>query len=337
MGNMAKIREFLAKNRMTQDELCKRLGLSRDTLVDGDDKKIGLAIKTAFGKGAPIVDDSMEALAPWARKFPVRSLQRQGLIPQNIQGAELVSAIFRFMGVASTDGFNSYYSAVQNTVNPQTYAAWIRLGELRATRSDKEFSINKKMIVDNLLSLRRNTIFKSQEKGYFRTSIKEILNNSGIEFFEVEPFITAPLPICACFWVGNQPVIQVPTNTMNDSQFLEAVFHAVGHILLHPKRTMCLIAPQAAQGENKPANHKHSLPTASNIEKCDEAMRFAQDLLLTEAEECELICNGHFMERRCITHFAGQFHVRPGILVERLQQQGMISLRSPLNDFKQAV
>ena len=68
-----------------------------------------------------------------------------------------------------------------------------------------------------------------------------------------------------------------------------------------------------------------------------EADRFAQDILLTEAEECELICCGRFNERRCIQHFSGVFHVRPGILVERLQQQGKLNRRTLLNDFKIAV
>ena len=57
----------------------------------------------------------------------------------------------------------------------------------------------------------------------------------------------------------------------------------------------------------------------------------------TEAEECELICCGRFNERRCIQHFSGVFHVRPGILIERLQQQGKLNRRTLLNDFKIAV
>ena len=64
---------------------------------------------------------------------------------------------------------------------------------------------------------------------------------------------------------------------------------------------------------------------------------FAEDLLLSEADECRLICCGRFEEDRCIRYFSRAFRVRPGILVERLQQQGKLPRRTLLNDFKVAV
>ena len=120
-------------------------------------------------------------------------------------------------------------------------------------------------------------------------------------------------------------VIQFPTTKMDDSKYLEALFHAVAHALLHPKRIICLQLGTTSE----------SATTKSILEI--EAEKFAQDALLSEAEECELICCGRFSERRCIQHFSGLFHVRPGILVERLQQQGKIKRRTLLNEFKVAV
>jgi hypothetical protein len=91
---------------------------------------------------------------------------------------------------------------------------------------------------------------------------------------------------------------------------------------------------QASPQNSAPA--QDNAATAQSILEL-EADKFAQDMLLSEAEECELICCGRFNEPRCIQHFSGLFHVRPGILVERLQQQGKIRRRSPLNEFKVAV
>ena len=112
---------------------------------------------------------------------------------------------------------------------------------------------------------------------------------------------------------------------MDDSKYIEALYHAVAHLLLHPKRTICL-----QLGMSGKPQMVQSIPEI-------EAKTFAQDMILSEAEECELICCGRFNERRCIQHFSGLFHVRPGILVERLQQQGKLNRRSPLNEFKVAV
>jgi hypothetical protein len=120
---------------------------------------------------------------------------------------------------------------------------------------------------------------------------------------------------------------------MDDSKFLEALFHAVGHLLLHAKHTSCL--QLGALSQQAKVSEMHAARPEEILEL--EADRFAQDILLSEAEECELICCGRFYERRCIQHFSGVFHVRPGILVERLQQQGKLNRRTLLNDFKIAV
>lgn len=334
------IQQFQSKESFAQEEICKRINFGHDSVVGDIRPEVELAFSLAFKQPTHLeAAPYLESIDPsWIRAFPIRALQRKSYIPASAKELDLARAILGFMGVGSIEGFNNYYAATLNTANPQTYAAWIRMGELSVKRTTGDFSLNKELLLQNLKFLCQNSIlFASAKKKSLRITTREVLQSSGIEFIEMEPFLTAPLPTCACYWVGSKPVVQVSTNEMDDSKFLEAVFHAVGHILLHPKRAMCLIAPQSQQGENAPANQKHRLPTASNIKKCDEATQFAQNLLLSEARECELICGGHFEDPKCIRHFSGVFHIRPGILVERLQQQGKIPRRSPLNEFKQAV
>ena len=246
----------------------------------------------------------------------------------NAKKADLVRAVFRFMQIGSIAGFNNYYSAALQTANPQTYAAWIRLGELRVKRLTTDFTPEQDAILANLKFLRKNVFLSGQK---LRNVAREALQNCGIEFIEVEPFLTAPTPTCAFYWRGYRPVIQFPTTMMDDSKFLEALFHAVAHVLYHPLRTSCL-----QLGNQTQATTPFDAATAKNAQEI-EAETSAQNMLLSEAEECELICCGRFNERRCIQHFSGLFHVRPGILVERLQQQGKISHRTLLNDFKIAV
>jgi hypothetical protein len=151
------------------------------------------------------------------------------------------------------------------------------------------------------------------------------LRDCGISFIEVEPFVTAPYPSCAAYWAGERPVIQIPTTRMTDSVLLENVCRAAWHIVTKPKRSTFLVAPAAGQ---------HSVADAA----CDlELQHFAEDVLLPEADECRLICCGRFEEERCIRYFSRTLRVRPGILVERLQQQGKLPRRTLLNDFKVAV
>ena len=327
------VKQLQKKEHISQDELFSRLGCSRSSVMETASSEANAAFQLAFGSNDSCSTGScdskiLEKLLPWVRKFPIRALQNMGLIPANAKKADLVRAVFRFMQIGSIAGFNNYYSAALQTANPQTYAAWIRLGELRVKRLTTDFTPEQDAILANLKFLRKNVFLSGQK---LRNVAREALQNCGIEFIEVEPFLTAPTPTCAFYWRGYRPVIQFPTTMMDDSKFLEALFHAVAHVLYHPLRTSCL-----QLGNQTQATTPFDAATAKNAQEI-EAETSAQNMLLSEAEECELICCGRFNERRCIQHFSGLFHVRPGILVERLQQQGKISHRTLLNDFKIAV
>ena len=328
------VKQIQKREHMTQDEILRRLGFPRSSVLASQTIEAKTAFELAFGysdANEPSVETKkkssrskeLEKLLPWVRKFPIRALQKMGHIPANIKDADLVRAVFRFMNIGSIAGFEKYYGVTLQSTNPQTYAAWIRLGELQIKRLAGDFTPNTEAVLTNLKFLRTNGFLHAQN---IRKIAREALHSCGIEVIEVEPFLTAPTPTCAFYWRGYQPVIQFPTTKMDDSKFLEALFHAVAHAIYHPLRTSCL----------QLGVHAQQTPETKSILEI-EAETFAQDMALSEAEECELICCGHFNERRCIQHFSGLFHVRPGILVERLQQQGKISRRTPLNDFKVAV
>ena len=328
------IKQLRKREHITLDELFRRLGFSRGKVIDNPTAESSSAFQYAFGnenayKLSSEQSKELEKLIPWARLFPIRALQKMGHIPANAKDANLVYAILHFMNVGSIEGFNNFYSATLHTTNPQTYAAWIRLGELRVNRTSVDFKPDRDAIFANLKFLRTNAFFHRDD---VRELARDVLQSCGIEYIEVEPFMTAPSPICAFYWRGYRPVVQFTTTKMEDSKYIEALFHAIAHGLFHPLRTSCLQVGTAAQ-QTQTNNGTAEIQNIQEIE----ASTFAQDMVLSEAEECELICCGNFSERRCIQHFSGLFRVRPGILVERLQQQGKIRRRSPLNDFKIAV
>lgn len=346
------IKQLQKREHITQDELLRRLGCSRSGLMDHATAEAQAAFSLAFENDSSRISnkdnlesiskvaffkdkENLEKILMWVRKFPIRALQKKGHIPENVKDADLVRAVFKFMQIGSIAGFENYYSATLQSANPQTYAAWIRLGELQVKRLATDYTPDRKAIISNLKFLRTNVFLSNQS---IRKIAREVLNNCGIEYVEVEPFLTAPTPVCAFYWRGSRPVIQFPTTKMEDSKFLEALFHAVGHLLLHPKHTSCLqLGAFSQQALLQPAQTPELLAARPEDILELEASHFAQDLLLSEAEECELICCGRFNERRCIEHFSGVFHVRPSILVERLQQQGKLRRRTLLNDFKIAV
>lgn len=330
---------FLAREHLTQEEFCQRIGRTRDDVIGSIRPEVSQEVFLAFGIGNHIKDSLYssveqnketklskqkwaESLQPWLQKFPIHALKEMGFIEKSAKGSDLAIAILRFMGVGNIAGFNKYYETLQGTINPQTYASWIRIGEKSITNSKTDFYPGDNLIRSNLEFLRRNSFLRNSN---LRTATKEALENCGITYIEVPPFINAPVPLCASYWVGDVPVVQVTTTKVSDCNFLKAVTHAVGHFLFNRKRFMCLQFSNV-QTEN------NGLSAA-----CEKARRFADDILLSEQEECEIICCGHFEERRCIEHFSGSFHVRPSIIVDRLQQQKKLSSKNLLNNFKVAI
>lgn len=313
---------------------------------------------------------SREVIA-WARRFPVRELESRGLIASaagmgaagmgaagmgaaGMGAAGMVAAgmgaigqneasataaatacnshaqryesglvpreVMKFMGVASIAGWQKAYAIAQDTLNPHAYSAWLRVGELQVSRPPADFEIDRGCIARNLAFLRNNAV---PYRAGLRRVFVETLRKCDVAVLQVPAFLAAPAPRAACFWKGARPVLQLPTGTASDGDFMESAYSAMGHILYNRKRLSCLV-------------------TADKVISSDPlrgvaAMHIAENLLLTEAEECEIICCGRFEEPRCIEYFSRAFHVRPGIIVTRLQGQRKIPAISPLNAFKIAV
>lgn len=331
------IRKALLKKRITQEECCKRLGRTRDDLIGHIQPAVALELEFLLDVSAEKVcgaspaeltkprEQFLKALSSkemqdFARKFPIKQLKKLGYLPGTYP---LPYEILKFMGVSSIEGWKTYYGPLQGTVNPYAYSAWIRLGELQCQRPTTEIPLDKNEITQNLAYLRKNSISLQTN---LRNIATEALGECNIQVVQIPAFLTAPLPDAACYWCGNRPVIQVPTSSSIDARFLKAIFHAVGHILLHPKRTICL------QGISTCFK-----PTPDRLESEQEANLFAERHLLTEAEECEIICCGRFAEKRCIQYFSSVFKVRPGIIVDRLQDIKKLPSRTLLNSLKIAV
>lgn len=357
----------MAAKGYTQEDLCLRVGWSRRKIVDNFTMELAAAIEFLLDTPAKELWNfrkgelralqagrrefnrmlcSREVIA-WARRFPVRELESRGLIAsaagmlaaghtighnaasatiacnshaQRYESGLVPREIMKFMGVASIAGWQKAYAIAQDTLNPHAYSAWLRVGELQVSRPPADFEIDRGCIARNLAFLRNNAV---PYRAGLRRVFVETLRKCDVAVLLVPAFLAAPTPRAACFWKGARPVLQLPTGTASDGDFMESAYGAMGHILYNRKRLSCLV-------------------TADKVISSDPlrgvaAMYIAENLLLTEAEECEIICCGRFEEPRCIEYFSRAFHVRPGIIVTRLQSQRKIPAISPLNALKLAV
>lgn len=353
-----RIRKAIAAQRITQEELCRRVGCSRDAIVDGisadtacklefmlgDDLFAGIDIhvsESEMSKARSKMEAgfcSAEAKA-WAQKFPVAELRRLNRIPAQCSNKDgsLVKALLKFFNVATIEGWKTYYANIQDSVNPQAYSAWLRLGELQVSRPAAEIAIEKEAILENMKFLRRNALGL---RNALRKAAISSISDCDVQVVQVPAFLTAPAPLSASYWVGKRPVIQIPAGPMTDVRLLQGLFHQLYHIM-YGKRSLCLqlglqLSQQPSAGIAGTAGGSANSISGDTL-KCSAAEQFAERHMLTEAEECEIICCGHFAEKHCIDYFAGLFHVRPSIIVDRLQQQKKLSSRTLLNSYKVAV
>lgn len=361
----------MAAKGYTQEDLCLRVGWSRRKIVDNFTMELAAAIEFLLDTPAKELWNfrkgelralqagrrefnrmlcSREVIA-WARRFPVRELESRGLIAsaagmgtagmgaighneasataattacnshaQRYESGLVPREVMKFMGVASIAGWQKAYAIAQDTLNPHAYSAWLRVGELQVSRPPADFEIDRGCIARNLAFLRNNAV---PYRAGLRRVFVETLRKCDVAVLQVPAFLAAPAPRAACFWKGARPVLQLPTGTASDGDFMESAYGAMGHILYNRKRLSCLVTADKV--------------ISSDPARGGSAMRIAENLLLTEAEECEIICCGRFEEPRCIEYFSRAFHVRPGIIVTRLQAQRKIPAISPLNAFKIAV
>lgn len=342
------IREALARKGLTQEEFFARLGMSRRSIVDNFTMEKAAAVEFlldtpakdlwAFKKGELRALQkgrrdfncrfSSSDVVAWARRFPVRELQNLGYIAstdgmsisQRYESGFVAREIMKFMGVASIAAWEKCYSIVKGSVNPHVYSVWLRIGELQVERPPRDFEIDRRIIEKNLAFLRNNAVPFRQG---LRQKLVEALQKCDVTVLQVPAFLTAPAPRAACFWKGVRPVLQLPTGAISDGDFMESVYYAMGYILHGRVKPSCLVTADKV--------------TSSDPARDALACRIAEGLLLSEAEECEIICCGRFAEPRCIDYFSRMFHVRPGVIVSRLQGQRKIPLNSPLNALKVAV
>lgn len=353
----------MAAKGYTQEELCVRLGMSRRSIIDNFTMAKAVAIEFLLDTPAKDLWNfrkgelralqagrrefnrmlcSREVIA-WARRFPVRELESRGLIAsaagmgaighnaatatiagnshaRRYESGLVPREIMKFMGVASIAGWQKAYAIAQETLNPHAYSAWLRVGELQVSRPPADFELDCDAIRKNLAFLRNNAVTFRQG---LRAVLLGMLRECDVTVLAVPAFLAAPAPRAACFWRGAAPVLMLTGNSMEDSTFMESLYLAMAHILTPGRKHSCIVCADKVISGNPLAD--------------DAALRLAESLLLTEAEECEIICCGRFEEKRCIEYFSGVFHVRPSIIVSRLQSQRKIPATSPLNALKLAV
>jgi HTH-type transcriptional regulator/antitoxin HigA len=197
-------------------------------------------------------------------------------------------------------------------------SAWLRLGEQQAEKRDGPKY--DKVRFERVLGTIRNLTIESPE--IFEPQMRNLLFEVGVTLVLVPAIPRAHVGGVARWLGSNRPLIQLSLYGKTNDKFWFTFFHEAAHILLHAnnkeeKKSVFLDDPTAS----------HS----SDVQE-REANQWAGDWLIPPHHTAAL---RGLRTKAAVVQFARGIGIHPGIVVGRLQHDGLID-RSWMNDLKQS-
>lgn len=334
------LRKSLHARGMKRKEFAERCGLSQKTLSQIVHGKAPVTPETAIqfervlGVSAAIWNnlqalynlhqaqeadrEKLQQQKEWAKRFPVKELAKRGLIDGS---SDTVEQLLSFFAVGSPEVWNerfekmvvAYRHSPSFQSAPQSVAAWLRIGELLAEEISTE-PYSKETFFQSLREARTLTRLKPED---FEPRLKELCRISGVALVFVSELPGTRLS-GACRWLTSEKaLIMLSLRYKSDDHFWFSFFHEAGHVLLHGKKRAFVDGKEMVNNEEE-----------------READRFAANLLIPKSEFKKFVsrCKGIY-SKAAIGKFARSIGIAPGIVVGRMQHEGLIEY-SWCNDLK---
>jgi HTH-type transcriptional regulator / antitoxin HigA len=334
------VSEYVEFHGWTQRDLARRTGLTPKTISEICNGKAPLTPTTAlalekvlrrpahFWLNLQRQYDEAEARnrelrksalwTDWARKFPLKDMKRLRFsLPA---GRSDVDALLTFLGVSSPESWDAVWTA-SNVAYRQTrkfaqsaeaISAWVRETELTAEQMETA-PFDEARLRASIGELRRLT----------REKADSILNpvQSICAGFGVAVVLVPELPHCgisgSAQWLSDKKaLIGLTLRYKTDDQLWFTFFHELAHILLHRKKKTLIVDNAADDLSDRIID-----PEMQGYEA--QANQFSVDTLIPPAALSEFL-RARTFTNESIYDFAEKIGVGPGILVGRLQHDGVL-------------
>ena len=325
------LQEWLDERRMTQAELARRTSLTTKHInqvvkgVVGISPEVAISLERVTGvparfwiqldanhRTARLGDDELNRLradTDLLDVFPVAELRRRGHLPKRVSAAETVRAIYQFFGVADRSALARTWIEQPTMLRPSAafepddaaLAAWVRLCELDALMASAK-AFDESTLREALPDLRS----LSQLPGIqWLKPLRQGLAHAGVVLVIEKELPKSRINGAARWVTPDRAMVAVSLRHRRDDIFWFTLFHELGHILLHSKRRTFVDS------------------TTTNIEANieDEADQFASSTLIPLSMESELL---ELRNQHDIVAFARRLNVAPGVVVGRLQHEGVL-------------
>ena len=282
--------------------------------------RINEIVKAATGGARQPVTAKPSAWGEWSRLFPLKEMRRfQFTLADGVSDAD---ALLRFFDVPTPDAWRSKWDAHpvafrQTQVfdaRQEAVSAWVREAEIVASSLTlADFDENRlRSSIDELRRLTRKRVEEALER------TQAICSRAGVAVVLVPELPGTRISGCARWLSDKHALVGLTIRYKWDDQLWFTFFHEVAHILLHRELKSFVIDNAAEDMGDEVVD-----PEMAKYE--EEADRFAADTLIPPTALAEFLR----LHRKTLTsneihEFAESIGVGPGIVVGRLQHDGVL-------------
>jgi len=342
------IQDYLDFSDWSQRDLARRSGVSPKTISEICSGKASISPATAiafenvfarpaqFWLGLQQLHDEAVARekiqssghSDSAKQFPIKEMKRlKFFLPEGYSDAD---ALLKFFGVSNPRTWESVWTSLNaayrqtriKSISHEAVTAWVRETELVA-RDLKTADFEESKLRNSLQELR---VLSRSGVETVMDSIQQICAAAGVAVVFVPGLPNTGISGCARWLSNRRAIVGLTLRYKTDDQFWFTFFHEIGHIILHRSKRSFVIDNAADDLGDKVVD-----PEMESVEL--EANTFAREVLIPPAQMSEFLRQGVFTNES-IYDFAEQIRIGPGIVVGRLQYDGVL-LPHQGNRFKQ--
>jgi len=335
------LQEMLTDRGMTQTELADRLGLTHKTvneIIRGKapiSHDTSLALETVLGVPAAFWNRYeaayRESLARrhhgrqiaeqlwWLQRIPWKEAAQKGFIMELASPVDQLIEVLRFFGVASPSQYDEIYrnavvqwrASSRHVPNPDAVAFWLRRGEVLASEIPEQLGIQygdySPRLFDRCLADVRSLTNDPNPDSFVR-KLQSKCADVGVAVVFV-PELRGTVACGAARWQSpTRPLIQLSLRYKTNDNLWFTFYHEAAHILRHSKKALFLDA-EVRDGSAEEA----------------EANQFAEDFLIPPRDYTRFVAGGK-PSKLSVERFAAELGIHPGIVVGRLQHEGVLKM-----------
>lgn len=343
--------DYLEFNGWSQRDLARRTGLTPKTISEICNGKAPITPTTALtlenvlkrpahfwlnlqrqydeAEARQQATAKLDRWKEWAERFPLKALKNYGWLDLEHHQSE-VGALLDFLGVSSPDSWDSVWEASsvayrqtrQIKTTPEAIYAWVRAAELITGQIEvKEFDEDR--LRSSLNNLRR---LSRKPPSEFIPELKAICAAAGVAVDLIPELPYTGISGCARLITDKRAFIGLTLRYKTDDHLWFTFFHECAHLLLHRKKHSFILDNAVETLTDQVID-----PQMRRFE--EEANRFAADTLIPPDALSRFIQEGVFTNDS-IYNFSEGLGIGPGIVVGRLQHEGLLSFHQG-NAFKQ--